>query len=272
MGKVWFITGASRGFGRVWARAALERGDSVALGARTPDAVRDLAEAYPDNAMTVQLDVTDRRRVFAAVQEVVDRFGRIDVVANNAGFGHFGMVEEATEQEVRDQFETNVFGALWVTQAVLPVLREQRSGHILQTSSRMGVQAVPNLGIYNASKFALEAFSDSLAQEVRGFGIKVTLIEPQGYATDWSGSSAHRSARNPAYDDFRAWLADHPTTVPPGQPEATGPVVLDIVDMDEPPMRVLFGHGAVERVEAVYADRLRTWDETRGLTERADRL
>ncbi|SDB80000.1 Short-chain dehydrogenase [Raineyella antarctica] len=272
MAKVWFVTGASRGFGRVWATAALQRGDSVALAARETGAVQDLVDAHPDTALAVPLDVTDRDRVFAAVQEVVDRFGRIDVVANNAGFGHFGMVEEATEQEVRAQFETNVFGALWVTQAVLPVLRAQGSGHILQTSSRMGVQAVPNLGIYNASKFALEAFSDSLAQEVRGFGIKVTLVEPQGYATDWSGSSAHRSERNPAYDDFRAWLAEHPTTVPPGQPEATGPVILEIVDRAEPPLRVLFGHGAVERVEAVYADRLRTWDETRDLTERADHL
>lgn len=272
MGKVWFITGASRGFGRVWAEAALQRGDSVALAARDTAAVQDLVATHPDTALALQLDVTDRDRVFAAVGEVVDRFGRIDVVANNAGFGHFGMVEEATEQEARAQFETNVFGALWVTQAVLPVLRQQRSGHILQTSSRMGVQAVPNLGIYNASKFALEGFSDALSQEVRDFGIKVTLIEPQGYATDWSGSSAHRSQPDPAYDDFRAWLAEHPTTVPPGQPEATGPVVLDIVDMDEPPLRVLFGHGAVERVEAVYTDRLATWDRTRYLTERADHL
>ena len=272
MDKVWLVTGASRGFGRVWATAALERGDRVALAARNPDAVRDLVEAHPGRALAVRLDVTDRDRVFVAVQEVVDAFGRIDVVANNAGFGHFGMVEEATEQEVRDQFEANVFGALWVTQAVLPVMRAQRSGHLLQTSSRMGVMAVPNLGIYNASKFALEAFSDSLAREVRDFGIKVTLIEPQGYATDWSGSSAHRSAKNPAYDDLRAWLAEHPTTVPPGQPEATGPVVLEIVDMEEPPLRVLFGSGAVERVASVYADRLRTWQETRELTERADHL
>ena len=272
MSKVWFVTGASRGFGRVWATAALQRGDSVALAARRPAAVQDLVDAYPDTALAVRLDVTDRERVFAAVQEVVDHFGRIDVAANNAGFGHFGMVEEATEEEVRAQFETNVFGALWVTQAVLPVLRAQRSGHLLQTSSRMGVQAVPNLGIYNASKFALEAFSDALSQEVRAYGIKVTLIEPQGYATDWSGASAHRSATNPAYDDVRAWLAEHPTTVPQGQPEATGRVILEIVDMEEPPLRVLFGHGAVERVEAVYADRLRTWDETRQLSERADHL
>lgn len=188
--KTWFITGASRGFGRVWAQAALERGDRVAMSARNPQALTELAEAYGDRALPLTLDVTDRQAVFAAVDQVVEYFGTLDVVVNNAGYGLFGMVEETTEQQARAQLETNFFGALWVTQAVLPVLRRQGSGHILQVSSIGGIAAFPTLGLYNASKWAVEGLSEALAAELAPLGVKVTILEPGPYGTDWSGASA----------------------------------------------------------------------------------
>lgn len=159
--RVWFITGTSRGFGREWAAAALERGDKVAATARDVATLDDLASKYGSALLPLQLDVTDREADFAAVKQAHDHFGRLDVVVNNAGYGHFGFVEEVTEQEARDQIETNVFGALWVTQAALPYLRAQRSGHVVQVSSIGGVLAFQNLGLYHASKWALEGFSPS---------------------------------------------------------------------------------------------------------------
>src|ERR1700719_1353944 len=200
-GKVWFITGTSRGFGREWTIAALERGDKVAATARDTSTLADLADKYGDALLPIQLDVTDRDADFAAVKQANDHFGRLDIVINNAGYGHFGFIEELTEAEARAQIETNVFGALWVTQAALPYLRAQRGGHIIQVSSIGGITAFENVGIYHASKWALEGFSQALAQEVAPFGIHVTLIEPGGYDTDWSGSSSRRAEPLPAYAD-----------------------------------------------------------------------
>jgi NAD(P)-dependent dehydrogenase (short-subunit alcohol dehydrogenase family) len=176
--KTWFITGASRGFGREWTIAALERGDSVAATARQTSTLDDLADKYGDRLLPLELDVTDRGAAWAAVATAHERFGRLDVVVNNAGYGHFGMVEELSEADIRDQLETNFFGALWVTQAALPFLREQGSGHILQVSSIGGISAFPNVGAYHASKWALEGLSQALAAEVTDFGIHITLIEP----------------------------------------------------------------------------------------------
>src|SRR4051794_17977585 len=220
---IWFITGASRGFGREWAIAALERGDSVAATARDTATLDDLAGKYGDRLLPIRLDVNDREADVAAVQQAHDRFGRLDVVVNNAGYGQFGLIEEISEAEARAQFETNVFGALWITQAALPFLRAQGSGHIVQVSSIGGISAFPNIGIYNASKWALEAFSQSLAQEVAGFGVKVTLIEPGGYSTDWGGSSAKHAAPLAAYDEFREQAAEarKARIGTPGDPVAT---------------------------------------------------
>ena len=207
--KVWLITGTSKGFGRVWAEAALERGDKVAATARDTKTLAPLVEKYGDSVLPLALDVTDRAAVFAAAEQTAEKFGRIDVAINNAGYGHFGMVEEATEEEARAQIETNVFGALWVTQAVLPYMREQKSGHILQVSSLGGVNAFPNLGLYHASKWALEGFSQSLAAEVGPeLGINVTLIEPALYSTDWAGDSAVRSEQLDGYDEPRVRIAE----------------------------------------------------------------
>src|SRR3954471_10434053 len=201
MSKTWLITGTSRGFGREWAEAALERGDSVAATARDTSALDELVEKYGDAVLPISLDVTDRDADFAAVAQAHDHFGRLDVVVNNAGYGQFGFIEELSEAEARDQIETNLFGALWVTQAALPFLREQGSGHIIQVSSIGGISAFPMVGIYHASKWGLEGFSQALAQEVAGFGIHVTLVEPGGFSTDWSGDSAKRSEQLPAYDE-----------------------------------------------------------------------
>ncbi len=261
--KIWFITGASKGFGREWTIAALERGDSVAATARDTSTLDDLVAAHGDRLLPLELDVTDRAKAFATVQQAHSHFGRLDVVINNAGYGHFGMVEELSEQDARDQIETNLFGALWVTQAALPLLREQGSGHIIQVTSIGGISAFPIVGIYHASKWALEGITQSLAQEVADFGIKVTLVEPGGYSTDWSGPSAKHSTQLAAYDDVRAkaneWRASRNSK--PGIPEATREAILTVVDAETPPLRIFFGDGPLQIAEADYESRLALWRE-----------
>jgi NAD(P)-dependent dehydrogenase (short-subunit alcohol dehydrogenase family) len=267
--KTWFITGTSRGFGREWARAALRRGDRVAGTARDLSTLDDLAAEYGDALLALELDVTDRAAAFDAVRRAHERFGRLDVVVNNAGYGQFGMIEEISEQEARDQIETNLFGALWVTQAALPYLREQRSGHIVQVSSIGGISAFPNVGMYHASKWALEGFSQSLAQEVAGFGIHVTLIEPGGFSTDWSGPSARRAepleAYAPVLEASQQWRAGRT----PGDPIASAEAILRVVDAEEPPLRVFFGSGPLGVAEADYERRLATWREWQPVAELA---
>ena len=259
--KTWFITGTSRGFGREWAIAALDRGDKVAATARNLATLDDLVAKYGDAILPIELDVTDRAAAFAAVRQAHERFGRLDVVVNNAGYGHFGMIEEVTEDEIRAQLETNVLGALWVTQAALPYLRERGSGHFLQVSSIGGVSAFMNTGAYHASKWALEGFSQSLSQEVAGFGIKVTLIEPAGYSTDWSGSSAKHSAPLPAYDPVRDEAARTRAQrySAPGDPAATRDAILRVVDSDNPPLRLFLGDSPLRIAVADYGSRLAAW-------------
>jgi NAD(P)-dependent dehydrogenase (short-subunit alcohol dehydrogenase family) len=263
MSKVWFITGTSKGFGRIWAEAALERGDRVAATARNASTLADLVERYGDNVIALQLDVTDKAAVDATVKKAYEHFGRLDVVVNNAGYGLFGMVEEVSEEHARAQLETNLFGALWVTQAALPYLREQGSGHILQVSSIGGVNAFPMVGLYHASKWGLEGFSQSLAQEVAAFGIKVTLVEPTGFSTDWSGPSSVQSEHNPAYAEYREQVAEmrKQRLGTPGDPEATGPAILKLVDADEPPLRLFLGIGLLDQIKGEYAKRIETWEQ-----------
>src|SRR4051812_35391732 len=255
--KVWFITGASRGFGREWTVAALERGDRVAATARDTGTLDDLVEKYGDALLPLRLDVTDREADFAAVRQAHEHFGRLDVVVNNAGYGQFGLIEELSEAEAREQLETNLFGALWVTQAALPLLRAQGSGHILQVSSIGGISAAPNIGIYNASKWALEGFSQALSQEVADFGIKVTIIEPGGFTTDWGGASARHAEPLPAYDEFRVKAQEmrRARNATPGDPVASAKAVLAIVDADEPPLRVFFGTAPLRTATADYESR-----------------
>lgn len=257
--KVWFITGTSRGFGREWAEAALERGDQVAATARDLSTLDSLVEKYGDAILPIQLDVTDRERDFAAVQQAHAHFGRLDVVINNAGYGFFGAIEEASEQQARAQMETNYFGALWISQAALPLLRAQGSGHIIQVSSIGGIGAFPNIGMYHASKWALEGFSESMAQEVASFGIKVTIVEPSGFSTDWSGSSSMQAEPIAAYDPVREAMAARRAESTTGDPTASSAVILQIVDAQEPPLRILFGEMATILAPRIYDQRLKTW-------------
>src|SRR5215216_4316355 len=258
MSKVWFITGTSKGFGRIWAEAALQRGDRVVATARNAGTLAPLAERYGDLVLPLALDVTDKAAIDAAVERAHEHFGRLDVIVNNAGYGLFGTIEEVTEEQARAQIEANLFGPLWVTKAALPILREQGSGHIIQVSSIGGVNAFPVLGLYHASKWGLEAFSQSLAAEVARFGIKVTLIEPAGYSTDWRGPSSVQAEQLPIYDGIRDYRAKLFTgaLAEPGDPEATGPAILELVDAPEPPLRVFFGSGTLDMIRAEYERRL----------------
>jgi len=258
--KVWFVTGSSRGFGRVWTEAALRRGDRVVATARKPEMVRTLVDTYGDAVLPLTLDVTDRDAVFGAVDHARQHFGRLDVVVNNAGYGLFGMLEEVDEAQARAQFETNVFGALWVTQAAMSVLREQRNGHILQISSIGGIIALPALGLYHASKWALEAFSESLAAEAAEFGVKITIVEPASYRTDWSGPSAVHAGGLPAYDELRQRIAAYWQSFPQGEPAATAAAILRVVDAEHPPLRLFLGEGPLGFTKEQYARRLATWE------------
>jgi NAD(P)-dependent dehydrogenase (short-subunit alcohol dehydrogenase family) len=260
--KTWFITGASKGFGREWTEAALKRGDNVAGTARNLGDLDDLVDNYGDAFLPIQLDVTDHDADFAAVREAAEHFGQLDVVINNAGYGHFGMIEELSEDDIRSQMETNFFGALWVTQAALPIMREQGSGHIIQVSSIGGISAFPTVGAYHASKWALEGFSQSLSQEVAGFGINVTLIEPGGYSTDWSGPSAKHSEQNPDYSGVREAAQNRRSAAAsPGDPTATRQAILKVVDADEPPLRIFFGEVPLGIATDDYESRLAEWNE-----------
>jgi NAD(P)-dependent dehydrogenase (short-subunit alcohol dehydrogenase family) len=267
--KVWFITGSSKGFGRVWAEAALERGDKVAATARDASTLDALVDKYGENVLALTLDVQDHDADFAAVQRAAEHFGRLDIVVNNAGYGLFGAVEELSEAQARDQIETNLFGALWVTQAALPIMREQGSGHIIQVSSIGGVTAFPEVSLYHASKWGLEAFSQSLAQEVGRFGIDVTLIEPAGFSTDWSGPSGVRADPMDVYEPMREARKKMVAGRSAGDPEATGPAILKIVDAEKPPLRCFFGTNAFEIVRPDYESRLANWEEWEWLAQEA---
>ncbi|MGH2937621.1 MAG: SDR family oxidoreductase [Solirubrobacterales bacterium] len=267
--KVWFITGCSKGFGRIWAEAALERGDKVAATARDASTLEALAERYGDSVLTMALDVQDHDADFAAVKQAREAFGRLDVVVNNAGYGLFGAIEEVSQEEARDQLETNLFGALWVTQAALPIMREQGSGHIIQVSSIGGVTTFPEVGLYHASKWGLEAFSQSLSLEVADFGIDVTLVEPQGYSTDWIGPSSIRATEMDVYEPMREGRRKQLGARKRGDPEATGAAILKLVDAERPPLRCFFGASAFDIVRPDYESRIANWEEWDWLAKEA---
>jgi NAD(P)-dependent dehydrogenase (short-subunit alcohol dehydrogenase family) len=258
--RIWFITGTSRGFGRSFAQAALAVGDRVAATARDTSSLDDIVAEHGDAVLPIKLDVTDRDAAFAAVQKARDHFGRLDVVVNNAGYGVSGAIEELSEAQARRQVEVNLFGPLWVTQAALPIMREQGSGWIVQVSSIGGLAAFPLTGIYHASKWALEGFSETLRQEVEPFGIKILMVEPGGFRTDWAGSSMDRAEPIDAYEQFdliaqrRAFQQEDNNGSQPGNPELAARALLDTLELDHPPVRLLLGNGAydvaVDRYEA----------------------
>jgi NAD(P)-dependent dehydrogenase (short-subunit alcohol dehydrogenase family) len=261
MTKTWFITGASRGFGRIWTEAALKRGDRVAATARNPQALAALRESAGDRLLPLSLDVTDRAAVVAAVDRAHEHFGTLDIVVNNAGYGLFGAAEDITEEQARAQLDTNVLGTLWVTQAALPHLRAAGAGHIINVSSIAGIVAWPLLSVYHASKFAVEGLSEALAQEVAAFGIKVTMVEPGAYATDWSGSSSIRATPSAPYQDLTDQIAAISAATPQADPAATARAILELVDTAEPPLRLFLGQAPLSMAEATYAGRLAEWQK-----------
>ncbi|WP_435209242.1 SDR family NAD(P)-dependent oxidoreductase [Micromonospora sp. bgisy143] len=256
--RTWFITGASRGLGRAFADAALERGDRVVAASRTVSA-DDFAERHADRLLTMKLDVTDRTAVLAAVDAAVAQVGRLDIVVNNAGTLSMGMVEEFTEAEARAQFEVNLFGALWVSQAVLPHLRAQRSGHIVQVSSIAALGGFPSTGLYSASKFALEGMSEALAREAAAFGVRLSIVQPGGYWTDLYTSI---SATTPleVYAPLRAELerqwADGSVD---SEPRLAAEALLRLVDSDDPPLRLLLGSMVYDLAFDISRQRMDTW-------------
>ena len=271
MGKTIFITGASRGFGRLWTEAFLKRGDNVVATSRNIESFRDLVEQYPDTFYPISLDITNRAAVFKAVSAGKEHFDKLDIVINNAGYGVFGAIEEVGERETKDVFEANVYGTLWVTQAALPIFRAQGSGHIIQLSSVLGVWSLPTLGIYNATKFAVEGFSEALASEVEEFGIKVTMIEPNGYNTDFGGTSAVYGESITAYDALKSSLGQAEGLLPEdyGKPEATVPAILKLIDSENPPLRLFLGKVGLRKTERVYAEKLKVWNDWKEVSEAA---
>jgi NADP-dependent 3-hydroxy acid dehydrogenase YdfG len=261
MAKTILITGASRGFGKLWAKSFLERGDKVAATARKLSDLDDLVSEFGELVTPIQLDVNNRTAVFEAMKYANAELGSIDVLINNAGFGLFGTIEETTEEEARQQIETNVFGLLWATQAVLPIMRGQGHGHIIQVSSILGITTLPTLGIYNASKFAVEGLSETLASEVAGFGIKVTLVEPNGFSTEWAGASASKSTPMEEYADVHAGFQAGLTEDIFGDPEATPAALIKLIDSEQPPLRLFLGSVAYPWAKQVYEQKLATWEE-----------
>jgi NAD(P)-dependent dehydrogenase (short-subunit alcohol dehydrogenase family) len=252
--RVWFVTGASSGFGRAIGRALLDRGQRLVAATRDPEAVAELVDRDPERVMALALDVTDAAGSRAAFAEAVGRFGRVDVVVNNAGYGHVGAVEELTDAELRQQLEVNLFGVINVTRAALPHLRRQRSGHLVQMSSVNGVEGLAGGGYYAASKFAIEGLSESLADEVAPLGIRVTIVEPGPHRTRFASARSARWARP---------IADYADTVgrtrdvldqldgnQPGDPARAADAILAAVETDEPPLRLPLGQMALDSIRA----------------------
>jgi NAD(P)-dependent dehydrogenase (short-subunit alcohol dehydrogenase family) len=259
MEKTWFITGASRGFGRIWAEAALQRGDKVAATARKLKDVADLKERFGDAVLPLALDVTNSEQVPQVVQQAFKHFGRLDVLVNNAGYSLVATVEEASDDQIYKLFDANYFGMIRVIRAALPMLRQQGSGHILAVSSGLGITTLPLIGFYCATKWAVEALHESLAHEVKAFGIKVTLVEPGAYATDFGKSAETADALEP-YAEFRKQFMMRLANAELGDPQATSEAVLKLVDTNDPPLRLGLGTSILPRARGAYRERLATWE------------
>jgi NAD(P)-dependent dehydrogenase (short-subunit alcohol dehydrogenase family) len=264
--KVWLITGSSSGFGRSLVEAVLNKGDRVVATARKPEQLNDLVRQNPERIHAVRLDVTNQQDVRAAIESALDRYDRIDVLVNNAGYPAIGAIEELSDDDIRRQFETNFFGALSMIRAVLPTMREHGSGHILNISSFAGVASLSGLGIYSATKFALEGASEALAQEVKPLGIKVTLIEPGGFRTNGAGSSMvtpkhpisdYAQTSGKTIDFMRASHGNQP-----GDPAKAADAMIQVVESDDPPLRLALGedsaNGIVQKLDAMKAE-LEAW-------------
>jgi NAD(P)-dependent dehydrogenase (short-subunit alcohol dehydrogenase family) len=260
MKKTWFITGASRGFGRIWAEAALQRGDQVTATARNLSDVADLTARFGAAVLPLALDVTDPEQVRKVVQQAFTHFGRLDVLVNNAGASLLAATEEASDEQIRGLFDANYFGMIRVLRAALPLLRKQGSGHILGVSSGLGITSMPLIGYYCATKWAVEALHEALAQEVKAFSIRVTLVEPAAYATDFGKSAKIADVQEP-YAAFREQMMTRLANLERGDPQATAEAILKLVDAENPPLRLGLGTTILSRARAAYAERIATWEE-----------
>jgi NAD(P)-dependent dehydrogenase (short-subunit alcohol dehydrogenase family) len=271
---VWFITGCSTGFGRELAKQILERGLRAVISARNPQSLQDLAAKYPQTALVLELDVTDRAQIASAVQQAEARFGRIDVLVNNAGYGYMAAIEEGEDAVIRAMFEVNVFGLAAVTQAVLPIMRRQRSGHIFNLSSVAGCVGLPGVGYYNASKFAVEGMSEALSKEAAPLGIRVTIVEPGPFRTDFGG----RSLKTPA-----TAIADYAETAgarrglimgrsgnEPGDPARVAAAIIDAAHAEKAPLHLVMGRPAFEIVGGKLRDMLAEMEALKDITLAAD--
>ena len=266
---VWFITGCSTGFGRELAKLVLELGHKVAVTSRNTDDIKDITAQYPDTSVAIKLDVTKPNEIKDAVQQAIKSFGRVDVLVNNAGIGYFGAIEESEEEEVRRMFEINFFGLANMTKEVLPIMRKQRSGHIVNISSIGGLVAFPAVGFYNATKFAVVGYSEALAKETSHLGIKVTIVAPSGFRTDWAGRSANNSKI--VIDDYADTAHQNKDTIrgysgsQPGDPVRAAQAIVKAVESVNPPLRLLLGVGALKgarnKLTELKTD-FDTWEET----------
>ncbi|ASU36213.1 oxidoreductase [Mucilaginibacter xinganensis] len=272
--KVWFITGCSTGFGRELAKEVLKAGYRAVVTSRKISDVEDLIRDYPDNAIALTLDVTKEAEIKAAVAEAIRHFGEIDVLVNNAGIGYFGAIEESEEDEVRRMFEINFWGLAHVTNAVLPVMRKQRSGHILNVASIGGLVGFPAVGFYNATKFAVDGYSDALSKELAPLGIRVTVICPSGFRTDWAGRSANNSKI--IIDDYKATAAANKDNIrgysgkQPGDPERAAKAIVKAVESKNPPLHLLLGKAALKGARNKLEVLKKDFDAWADVTEGAD--
>jgi NADP-dependent 3-hydroxy acid dehydrogenase YdfG len=269
-GKVWFITGASRGFGKIWADAALRRGDKVAVTARKLSDIAGLKETYGANVLTLELDVRNQEQVKTAIKEAHSHFGRLDIIVNNAGYSLVGTVEEASAEDVKAMYDTNIFGALSVIQAALPLLRQQGGGHIVGISSNLGHVVLPVIGYYCSSKWAFEAIHESLAMEVKPFGIKVTIVEPGSYATEFGSEASLKFASGmDIYADYKQQFFNSLQDMERGDPKATPEALFKVVDAHNPPLRFFLGSHNLPWVKKAYEERLATWKEWKDVSNAA---
>lgn len=274
MSKVWFITGCSTGFGRELAKEVLANGNKAVVASRNTDDVQDIVADYPDTAIAVKLDVTKADEIKTSIDEAIAKFGQIDVLVNNAGIGYFGAIEESEEDEVRRMFEINFFGLAAVTKAVLPLMRKKRSGHIVNVASIGGLVGFPAVGFYNATKFAVDGYSEALSKETAHLGIKVTVVAPSGFRTDWAGRSANNSKT--VIEDYKESAEANKNNIrgysgkQPGDPVRAAKAIVKAIDSENPPLRLLLGaaalKGARNKLEQLKKD-FDTWAET---TEGAD--
>jgi NAD(P)-dependent dehydrogenase (short-subunit alcohol dehydrogenase family) len=274
MHKVWLITGCSTGFGRSLAVEVLKKGYRVVVASRNTDDVQDIVAGYPETAIAVKLDVTIHQEVKNAVQSALEHFGQIDVLVNNAGIGYFAAVEESDEAEVRRMFDINVFGLASMTQEVLPHMRKRKSGHILNIASIGGLRSFPGVGFYNATKYAVDGLSEALNKEVAPLGIKVTIIAPSGFRTDWAGRSAkdkpvihndYAATAGKNMQDIRGYSGNQP-----GDPVRAAKAMIQVTETENPPLRLLLGVAALKGARAKLEELKKDFDAWAAVTAAAD--